>query len=283
MKRSMLAALALSMGFCTSAFAQVTGTVKFDGPAPERAKLAAAMNDPNCKPLHKEPPLDERVVVGKGGELANAVVYLKGDLKGEVPADEVLLDQVNCIYTPHVVSAMVGQKVIAQNSDAFLHNVNVQSEISPKNVAQPVKGQRDPIATKGAEYFKVVCNVHPWMSAWVAVFDHPFHSVTIDDGTFEIPTKGLADGEYEIAVWHERFKDNCATGKVTVKGGKGTIDLVVKPKAAAAQDTERTVTVSTGVAKPTCCTDGSKCAETAAKKAAEEKAKAAAQIQASAK
>lgn len=266
MKRSLLIALALSAGLTTSAFAEITGKVTFDGTAPERKPVAGLPNDANCGKLHKGPVLDETVVVGKGGELANAVVYLKGELKGEVPADEVVLDQVGCVYTPHVVSVTVGQKLIAVNSDPFLHNVHSLPENNPpKNIAQPVKGQKDVIPTKAAEQFKVKCDVHPWMSAWVAVFDHPFHSVTGEDGVFAIDAKGLKDGEYDVVVWHEKLKDNAATGKVTVKGGSGTVDLKVKPKAAAGPAAGKEVLVSTAAVKgPTCCTDGSKCGEQAA-------------------
>ena len=268
MKRSLLTALALSIGLSTSAMAEITGTVKFDGPAPARVELKAAMADPNCKALHTEPVLSEQVIVGKGGELANAVVYLKGDLKGTAPADEVVLDQVGCVYTPHVVSATVGQKVVAKNSDSFLHNVNVKCILNkPKNIAQPGKNQVDPVPSAEAEFYQVACNVHPWMQAWVAVLPHPYHSVTIEDGTYYIDTKGLADGEYEVSVWHEKFKNDCATGKVTVKDGKGSLDLTVKPKAAAAGAVDNTVLVSAPAAKPSCCTDGSKCGETAAQSA----------------
>ena len=274
MVRKFFTALALSAGMTTAAFAQVEGTVTFDGQAPARKPVPGITNDANCSKLHKTAPLDESVIVGKGGELANVVVFLKGDLKGDAPADEVHLDQVNCIYTPHVVSVTVGQKLLATNSDPFLHNVHTLPENNaPINKAQPVKGQKDTIPTKAAETFKVKCDVHPWMSAWIAVFDHPFHGVTGEDGVFFIDAKGLKDGEYEVAAWHEKFKE-CATGKVTVKGGKGKIDLKVTPKAAAVPDTEREVLVSTVVKGPTCCTDGSKCAETAAKAKAEAEAKA---------
>lgn len=267
MKRKFLLGLALVAGMSTSAFAQVEGKITFDGKAPERKPLPGITSDPNCSKGHKGPVLDESVIVGKGGELANAVVYLKGDLKGEVPADPVVLDQVNCIYTPHVVSVTVGQQLIATNSDPFLHNVHSLPEISPPvNKAQPVKGQKDTVPVKGAEQFKIKCDVHPWMSAWVASFDHPFHGVTGEDGVFFFETKGLKDGEYEVGVWHEKFKE-CASGKVTVKGGKGTVDLKVTPKAAAVPAAEKEVLVSAAANGPTCCTDGSKCAVTAAKAA----------------
>jgi plastocyanin len=259
MKR-FLTALVLSAGLAAPAMAEIKGKVTFDGQAPERKPLAGISQDPNCGKLHKTPVLDETVIVGKGGELANAVVYLKGDLKGEAPADEAVLDQSGCQYVPHVIDVTVGQKLVAQNSDPFLHNVHTLPENNPPmNRGQAVKGQKDPIPTKSEEVFKVKCDVHPWMSAWICIFDHPFHSTTLEDGTFAIPTKGLKDGEYEVVVWHEKFKE-CATGKVTVKDGVGKIDLKAKPKAAmVGADTEKVITVLNNDGKPTCCTDGSKC------------------------
>jgi plastocyanin len=276
MKRSLLTALALSAALTTSAFAEITGTVTFDGKAPVRKPVAGIGSDPNCGKSHKTALLDETVIVGKGGELANAVVFLKGDnVKGEAPADEVVLDQQGCVYVPHVVSATVGQKLMAQNSDPFLHNVHSLPENNPGiNRGQSVKGQKDPIPTKAAEQFVVKCDVHPWMRAWVAIFDHPFHSVTGEDGVFSIDTKGLKDGDYEVVVWHEKFKE-CATGKVTVKDGKGKVDLKAAAKSAAAPAAaDKEVTVSTAGGKvaadgkSACCSADGKCIEPAAEKVA---------------
>jgi hypothetical protein len=51
---------------------------------------------------------------------------------------------------------------------------------------------------------KVKCDIHPWMSAWVGVLEHPFHAVTGPDGNFKI--EGLPAGKYTIEVWHEKYK-----------------------------------------------------------------------------
>jgi hypothetical protein len=71
------------------------------------------------------------------------------------------------------------------------------------------------------------------MAAYVGVFDHPFHSVTGDDGAFEIPTAGLKDGDYEIGAWHEKYKE-LKGPKVSVKGGKAELSKPLTFKAAAA-------------------------------------------------
>jgi hypothetical protein len=59
---------------------------------------------------------------------------------------------------------------------------------------------------------KIKCEVHPWMSAYVGVFDHPFFAVTADDGNFEI--KDLPPGEYTVVAWHEKFGERTTKVKV---------------------------------------------------------------------
>ena len=60
--------------------------------------------------------------------------------------------------------------------------------------------------------FHIKCDVHPWMSAYVGVFTHPFFSVTGTDGKFTI--SGLDAGTYEITAWHEKL--GTQTASVTV-------------------------------------------------------------------
>ena len=51
--------------------------------------------------------------------------------------------------------------------------------------------------------FFVKCDIHPWMKSWVHVLDHPFFSVTKEDGKFEIT--GLPAGKFELEFWHEKL------------------------------------------------------------------------------
>ena len=101
-----------------------------------------------------------------------------------------MLDQKGCQYVPHVLAVMVGQPIIVKNSDPFLHNVHSLAIDNPAfNFGQPNKSTpaaRSP-PMKVAERFKIKCDVHPWMSAYVNVFEHPYFAVTKEDGTFAIP------------------------------------------------------------------------------------------------
>ena len=67
---------------------------------------------------------------------------------------------------------------------------------------------------KSEPTFQVKCDVHPWMSAYMMVFTHPFYSVTGTDGKYTI--SGLDPGTYEITAWHERL--GTQTASVTVGG-----------------------------------------------------------------
>ncbi|HUR53216.1 MAG TPA: carboxypeptidase regulatory-like domain-containing protein, partial [Gemmataceae bacterium] len=175
---------------------------------------------------------DESIVAGAKGELKNVVVYVKDGAKlgGEVPKEPVVLDQKNCVYTPHVVAVMVGQELKARNSDNFLHNVHgLAKDNGEFNFPQQNAGQENKVdATKAPEKYKVKCDVHPWMAAWVVVLDHPYSAVTGDNGEFTI--KGLKDGKYTLEAWQEKLGTKSA--EVEIKDGKAVapIEFKFEPK-----------------------------------------------------
>jgi hypothetical protein len=211
--------------------ADVTGKVTLIGtPKDEKPIDMSAIKE--CAALHPDPVYPGAIVVGDKGELKNVVVSLKKDddkdMPGEPSKTPVVLDQKDCMYDPHVVAMMIGQPLIVKNSDPFLHNVDSTAS-NPENkfnIGMPKAndGMKIDPQPKVPEIFRVKCDVHPWMGAWVAVFDHPYFSVTGDDGTFTI--KGLPDGTYTLQAWHETLGTQEA--KVTVKDGKATVDFAFK-------------------------------------------------------
>jgi hypothetical protein len=230
--RVWLSALAMSAGVSTVAMAQVTGSVKLDGKAPEMPKIDMSAV-PQCAQQHTGGNVtQETVVVGADGALANVVVSIKKeegmDLPGDAPKTPGVIDQKGCQYTPHVVAVMAGQGLVVKSDDPFLHNVHTLPEKNEgENKAMPnvdhngakLKNPKEP------EYFRVKCDVHPWMGAWVAVLDNPYFAVSGKDGKFELP-KGLPDGDYTVTAWHEKY--GTQDGKLSVKGGKGEVKFTFK-------------------------------------------------------
>ena len=188
----------------------LSGTVQFDGPVPKPKLNKALAGDPACASCHADTPAKDDLVVGASGGVRWAFVYVKKGLEGKTfqpPAAPGSVDQVGCIYTPHVVGVMAGQALNFRNSDKMMHNVNGTAAFANKgfNFAQ-LPGSANGVTFTIAEYppIRIACNVHPFMAMHVAVLDHPFFAVTDADGKFEI--KNLPPGTYTLAVWHERLK-----------------------------------------------------------------------------
>jgi plastocyanin len=196
-------------------------TFKGEAPEPEQIDMSGVKE---CAVQHPDGAFAERLVVNGNGTLKNVLVRVSAGLPaGEsfpVPQTPARLDQKGCQYYPHVVAVMVGQQMVISNSDTFLHNVHALSNENPAfNFGQPTQDKAgrkvDPMKTP--ESFKVKCDVHPWMGAFVHVLDHPFFSVTGDDGTFTIT--GLPPGNYTLTAWHETLGEQ-QQADVKVEEGK---------------------------------------------------------------
>ena len=212
-------------GVAQAAGSTVKGTVVFKGKAPER-KEVNTKSDPYC--AKQAAVTDEEVVVGKGGQLKNVVVRIAKGLSGAfpVPATEVVMDQHGCSYVPHVAVAQAGQVVVVKNSDQTLHNVHTYKGASTIFNQAEIPGL-PPMVKKfdgPSSIVKFKCDVHPWMTGYVAVTEHPFFAVTGDDGSFTIPN--VPAGTYTVEAWHERF--GTTTAEVTVAKDKpGAVDLAL--------------------------------------------------------
>jgi len=197
----------------------VTGTITFTGKPPVLKPLAMDA-DPACAKKHSKPVLAEMLVLGNGNTMGNVIVWVsKGLPAGKtfpVPKTPVTLDQNGCMYVPHAMGIMIGQAYRILNSDGILHNVHTLPKINPSfNRAMPgTSREATTTFAKPEPIFQIKCDVHPWMSAYIGVFTHPFFSATGTDGKFTIP--GLDAGTYEITAWHERLGTQTAT--VTVSG-----------------------------------------------------------------
>ena len=197
----------------------VTGIITFDGKPPALKPLAMDA-DPACAKMHKAPAPNEMLVLGSGSTMGNVIVYVsKGIAAGKTypaPKTPVTLDQKGCTYLPHAQGIMVGQPYRILNSDGILHNVHTLPKINPA-FNRPMPATLKEATTTFAKpepIFQIKCDVHPWMTAYIGVFTHPFFSTTGADGKFTI--SGLDAGTYEITAWHERLGTQSAS--VTVGG-----------------------------------------------------------------
>ena len=208
--------------------ATVAGVATFDGPRPKRkpiqlSETGAILSD--CQQLHKTVLLDENLMVSEKGEVANVFVYVKKGLEKKiypVPKEPAVLNQEKCMFRPRVQGVQVGQEFVMRNSDPLLHNVRSFSfRNRPFNIAQPARTpDRKKVFTRGEKAVKIQCDIHPWMTAYYFVMEHPYFAVTDEKGQFKI--EGLPPGDYVLAAWHEEFREQKQT--ITV-GTTGSSDV----------------------------------------------------------
>jgi plastocyanin len=205
------------------AASSVTGTVTFTGKAPTLRPLAMDA-DPACAKKHTAPVPNEMLVLGNGNSMGNVMVWVsKGLPAGKawpVPKTPVVLDQKGCQYLPHVMGIMVGQTYKILNSDGILHNVHTLPKINRgfNKPMPPTLKEATTTFDKEEAIFHTKCDVHPWMSAYMGVYTHPFFSVTGTDGKYTI--SGLDPGTYEITAWHEKLPAMTASVTVAASGTK---------------------------------------------------------------
>jgi plastocyanin len=217
------AALLVSTGYAVAEgqSGTVGGTVRLDGPAPARPALEVFKHHEVCG----DSIADERLVVGPAGGIRYAVVSIEGVTGGRKPERDVThaLDNRACRFDPHVIAAEVGQWLEIRNSDPILHNADARlGQETLFNLAlTPGRQLRRPLAEAGL--VTITCEVrHTWMRAYVAVSDHPYHTVTDAYGEYEIGD--VPPGTYTLRVWHEEL--GTRERPVTVEAGKPvTVDV----------------------------------------------------------
>ncbi len=205
--------------------ATITGKIIFKGDPKSKKVKRSKINtqkDPNCAHAKKKIGT-EKVILNKKTDpitIRNVIVSIKEGLGNKTfPArtNAVTLDQFGCQYKPHVLAIQNTQKITIHNGDTTNHNIHFLPKVNQEmNFTQPKKGMKKVVKLQTEAPFRVKCDVHPWMGAHIAVFNHPFFDVTGKQGTFTLT--GLPAGSYVIEAWHETFGK--VTANVTVGDGE---------------------------------------------------------------
>ena len=198
----------------------IQGTITYTGSIKMRTVLPT--KDKNvCGKARKVP----EILVGEGGVVQDAVVFLK-DVAAGKPWPEMgrpVINNVNCIFEPHVQVAKRG-KVDILNSDPVLHNTHgYYGKATAFNVALPFK---DALVTKILKRVGPVltdCDAHGWMLGWIVVVANPYFMQTGADGNYTIDN--VPPGDYTLVVWQESLGEK--EFPVSISAG-GTVELSIE-------------------------------------------------------
>jgi hypothetical protein len=190
-------------------------------------------------------PRDSIVAVGKDSKLcgdsanvadmssvANTLVWIDGISTGKPLPDarrETLTIE-NCQIDPRVTAVVTKSTINIFSRDRVAHGPRFYREGASEPIAslhtvdagQVVPSEKIASAPGIVE---VRCDEHPFVRAYVAVFDHPYFAVTDEKGAFKID--GLPPGTYTVKLWHEGLAKPAAQRVVVGPNGTSRLDVAL--------------------------------------------------------
>jgi hypothetical protein len=144
-------------------------------------------------------------MVRKHKDYSGVVVWLEPlgrSVPPALPSQPAVMLQKNKMFTPHVLAIEVGGSVRFPNLDPIFHNAfsNFNGQIFDVGLYKPGSTRTVPFRSEGI--VRVFCNIHPQMSAVIAVLPTPYFAVSDKNGVFQITT--VPPGDYAFHVFHER-------------------------------------------------------------------------------
>lgn len=167
---------------------------------------------------HTSPPTLSNVIVSIRAGIGR-VVFFK-------VTDEVRLNLRDCQFAPHVLTLNTGQPLRVVNGDDTPHKIRLLASLNDAREFELAANDAiggEVLNLKAESTIQLTCAGIPGRSAFVGVFEHPFHTVTRSDGKFALV--GMPDGTYSVEAWHEVFGSQLAVVKVE-KNIKGLHDFV---------------------------------------------------------
>lgn len=226
----------LSPTLATAADGTLKISFKYDGQAPKPVAPAGVGAVAFCAPLGV---VDESLVVGPKGELRNVVMWMQTSATSKAPdgsaamkalAKEVKVDNKGCRYEPRITMMHNSQLLVIGNPDAIGHNTKGDLFANPSfNELVPPGGAitLKPFLKSERRPMPLACNIHPWMSGYLLIQDHPFFGASDATGTLTI--SHIPEGKYTFILWHEKggfIKQGTQNKKVT-EWKNGRIDITI--------------------------------------------------------
>jgi hypothetical protein len=182
------------------------------------------------------PIVRDRLIFDRAtGGVANALVYLVKPTSVRHQARQDKPRALNLVadrgvFVPHVVAAMEETKIVVETNDPIAYNFHVCAPIASARFPSFARGAGGPPPDSRlgpADHLNVIFkgggdghgrslsvmpraipwpvdvrdDIHPWMSAWWMIFDHPYFAVTDSQGRFTL--RDVPTGPQRLVVWHE--------------------------------------------------------------------------------
>lgn len=164
-------------------------------------------------------PPAKQLATGDGGLIEHFDLVVDGKTKGlrwviavledapaqpklEETAAPVVIDQKDMLFLPRVIALQHGRPVRFDNNDQRNHSVSTAARLKENEINVFVAAKEPLTKTFLPEKsaIRVGCALHPSMTAWIYVAQHPWVAVSDDKGAFLI--KDVPPGKYTLLLRH---------------------------------------------------------------------------------
>lgn len=193
--------------------------------APAQPRTAGTSEDDDPDPVPKRGALAGELR-RPGGQPAIGAVVLEpasGRFSKRKPKQRVM-EQRDRAFAPHILAVPVGSTVSFPNFDPVYHNVFSLTPAKPFDLGIYRNGESRGITFDTEGFYRIGCNLHANMHAYVVVVKAPHYAVTDEAGRFRF--RGLAPGKYNVRAWSDTSTAPIARA-LTVSAGENTVTLDV--------------------------------------------------------
>ncbi|MCG8459291.1 MAG: hypothetical protein MI919_23695 [Holophagales bacterium] len=155
------------------------------------------------------------------GGVADAVVSIErptGEIPSQVSGEPLRLSSSHCLLEPRIQAGRAGALLVLGSGDEITHNPhgwwNGRRSVFNITLLDPSRSFERRLRWPGL--YRVDCDTHSWMKAYILLFEHPYYAVTDAAGEAEIT--GIPTGRHRVRVWHEVLGEESAV--VEIENGK---------------------------------------------------------------
>lgn len=147
--------------------------------------------------------IEDPILYTKNKKIKNVLIYVKNPPIKVFKQKDISIHSEKCLFYPRIQATTKGSYLHIKSQDNTPHNPhgwweNKTTFFNLTLLNPSISFKRK---FKKIGQYRIDCDTHAWMKAYIHVFDHSFYAISDLRGNAVI--KDLPKGSYQLNIWHE--------------------------------------------------------------------------------